>query len=88
MENPLIEIERVGEKVRIIFRNGPINTEFYFHHECGNAFYAELLRGHFSQKLQNIVEAIRAEEYNRGYKDGRGKKAKQTYFFSRLRKQF
>jgi hypothetical protein len=88
MEHTLIEITRQESKVRIAFRKGPLDTEFYFYYDCGNNWYASLLRDHFDKKLRDTVIEIREEEYQRGYKDGRGKKAKTDWFSCLLKRAF
>ena len=72
-------------KVTVKMEGGPLNTTFWFNHECGNKYYAELLAAHFNKKLGDVIRRVREEEYNKGYKDGRAKRGKISSFFSSLR---
>jgi hypothetical protein len=80
----MIGIKREGTKVIIPLEYGPLNSIYPFSFDCGNEYYAELLKQHYYKKLTSLIEEVRQEEYNRGYKDGRAKRGKNTWFFSWL----
>jgi hypothetical protein len=79
-EQPLIEIDRDDKNVKIVFHQGPLESTYGFYFSCGDVHYAQLLRDHFIDKLKNMVREIRQEEYLKGYKHGRWKQAKKTWF--------
>lgn len=82
----MITIERTDNtKVTVKLEDGPLGTTFWFNYQCGNEFYAALLARHFQAKLGDLIERVRKEEYNRGYKDGRSKRKKIDCFYSWLK---
>lgn len=78
----MIQVTRNGTKTQIQVESGyPLQSGYYyFNYDCGNEEFARLLADHFERKLIDRIDAIRKEEYNRGYKDGRAKRAKATWF--------
>jgi hypothetical protein len=78
----MITIKRNEQQVIILFEEGPLMSTYTFSVNCGDEYYASLLSDHFRRKLSNRIETIRKEEYERGYKDGRGKQGKKSWFFS------
>lgn len=77
----MIAINRVGTKLRVELETSyPLSNTYYFHHDTGEEDFAKLLQVHFLDKLNDTVVAIRKEEYERGYKDGRSKKTKTSWF--------
>ena len=51
-----------------------------FEWECGTQYAAELLRIHLEKKYHDLIEAAHRTAYEQGYKDGRGRKRKKTWF--------
>lgn len=48
--------------------------------ECGTQYAAELLRVHLGEKYHALITAAHRNAYEQGYKDGRGRKRKKTWF--------
>lgn len=86
MSDTLIRFERDGSSVNVFIDEGPMGYQFVFKYTCGSDWSADLLKRHYHNKLTKVVESIRKEEYDRGYKDGRAKKAKATWFSCLLKK--
>lgn len=82
----LIQIVRDDTKVSVQIEDGPLGSIYHFTYDCGNRWYAQLLTDHFNKKLSTLIEGIRTDEYNAGYKDGRAKRAKRTWFDCFLRR--
>lgn len=76
----MITIERDDKICRVKLQDGPLGYIFPFEYTCDNKFYAELLTRHFDKILDERIEAVRKEEYDRGYKDGRAKRGKASWF--------
>jgi hypothetical protein len=76
----MITFNRDDKKVCLKVSDGPLGAVYHFNWDCDDTYYAELLANHFDSKLDKLVQRIREEEYQRGYKEGRGKKAKKTWF--------
>jgi hypothetical protein len=88
--NPrIIELNKLNDgRLEIKLANGPLGSAYSFINDNakGNPHYAHLLWRHFADKvLDKTVETIRKEEYDRGYKDGRAKRAKKSWFSCWLR---
>ena len=81
----MIEIERNNTYCTVKIEGGPLGVSFPFSFQCGDAYYAELLRQHFDKKLSDRIEQVRKEEYDKGYKDGRAKRGKISWFYSWLK---
>lgn len=81
----MIRIDRQETQVKVTLDNGPLGSNFPFTWECGNVYYAALLTRHFSNNLNQMIQSVREEEYNKGYKDGRAKRAKRSWFSPLLR---
>jgi hypothetical protein len=47
---------------------------------AGSALFARLLIDQLNKQLHDSIRRIREEEYNRGYKDGRGHQERDNYF--------
>jgi hypothetical protein len=76
----MIEIVRNGQLVCVKILGGPLNSTYRFDYDCGSEHYAELLTLHFNANLSNLIVKIREEEYTRGFKEGRQKKEKKSWF--------
>jgi len=75
------ELQRAVNTVKVWF--GPhktVNRGYTFEHEFNNEIdaitYYELLQ----TSVETHIETIRKNAYNEGYKDGRGKKSRKTWF--------
>jgi hypothetical protein len=84
----MIKIFRKENKLTVTINDGIIydNTVYSMEFDCGNKYYAELLVRHLDSKMDNLIQSIRAEEYNRGWKQGRNRKTPKATFFSPLLK--
>ena len=80
----MIQITREEDTVIVKIEGGPLDSIYQFRYNCGNKWYASLLQQHFQKLLWDRTEKIRRQEYEKGYKDGRSKKAKQQYFYTSL----
>ena len=78
----MINVTRNGTQVILSASSKyPIGGYAYpFTFECGNEPYARLLEAHFRDILHDAISSARREEYERGWKDHRQKKTKQTWF--------
>jgi hypothetical protein len=54
--------------------------DFQFQLACGCEEYAGLLSAAMIEQIQSQLEQIRKTAYEKGYKDGRGKKAMRSWF--------
>lgn len=82
MVEPVIQIRRDGNKV-VVTVNSKLTTEtpFYpFERDQGSVNHAELLRKQLESVVSEEMKAIREKAYLAGYKDGRAKRIKQTWF--------
>lgn len=52
---------------------------------CSDKVHAALLLNQLRKVLASVVERIRTEEYNNGYKDGRSKRGKKSWFSTLLK---
>ncbi len=82
----MITIKRDDEVVIVNVENGPLDATYTFRYNCGNKWYASLLSDRLQSELSSLVEIIRKEEYERGYREGRSHKVKKEWFASILRK--
>ena len=57
---------------------------FSFHWSTSDPHYAYLLAKHFQDKFQTAVKEAHRKAYEMGYKDGRGKQKKKTWFANYL----
>lgn len=76
----MINIKRDEKKVKIEVETGIDGHEVWLYWNCSNELFARLLTRQLQKKFTDTVQAIRQEEYNRGYKDGRAKRGKNTWF--------
>lgn len=81
----MISIISDDTKVIVLLENGPLDSTYHFLFDCGDKYYASLLRQHLYNRLSTRIEEIRKEEYERGYKDGRSKRAKKSWFSTLLK---
>jgi flagellar biosynthesis/type III secretory pathway protein FliH len=58
-----------------------------FEWECEHQYAAELLRIHLEEKYHNLIQAAYRKAYEQGYKDGRGRKRKKTWFSRYFQKE-
>jgi len=52
----------------------------HFSMETNNELYAALLVKHLKEEQSRLIKKAHRDAYEQGYKDGRGKKAKKTWF--------
>ena len=79
----MIEIVRDKEEVqlRVTLHIPYYETRvFSFKFNCSSECYAGLLAHHISKTLGRLLQGIRANAYNKGYADGKAKRAKEIYF--------
>lgn len=80
----MITITREESTVNVSIENGPLNLTYVFTYNCGNKWYAELLRNHLMERLDNRIEEIRRIEYERGWNDHKKREQKADWFYSSL----
>jgi len=79
----MIYLSRNGTLVRCTVHLRVPNYElrlFHFEWETNNRAFAGLLSAEMDKQLQTELERIRREAYERGWKDAKAKKPKETYF--------
>lgn len=79
----MITVYREGKQIRMDLEIHIPNYDkriLYLYWNCENAMFAGLLSSHIGAEIRDRIEAIRRQEYEHGYKDGRGKKAKKKWF--------
>lgn len=59
-------------------------TSFTF--DAPSEFYRKLLLNNIRSKMDKLIHDIKEDAYNKGYKDGRAKKVKRTWFSILFRK--
>lgn len=82
MPDPIIRFKTNGTKVVVtVDPNMQDAKTLQMNFECGDNWYAELLCQRINERVGQMVETIRSEEYNRGWHDAKSKKIpKQTWF--------
>lgn len=84
----MIQIDRHETKVRLRIEHGLLSangSELWLYWECDKEMFAELMENKLRKKLEDRIEAIRKEEYERGWKDAKAKRRKAIWFASVLR---
>lgn len=78
----MIRISRHNCSVKVTIETGLYNSssEVYLYFECGNQMFADLLTQKLGNELSKNIQAIRQEEYEKGWKDAKAKKAKTKWF--------
>lgn len=83
----MITFERNGEKscTQVQCRvNGALpeieKSVFLFSFVCGQEYAAALLVRHLNETFLKQVQLIKSEAYERGWKDAKAKRGKQTWF--------
>ena len=88
MTTPILYVKRDGTKV-ILAINSKLNTSTPWYHFEWNAVsenHAVLLQARLETVLEDEMRAIREEMYAAGYRDGRAKRAKRTWFSNLIRR--
>lgn len=81
----MINISRSENVVTLTMESGLSSVpNIMFEYKCSSVMCAEMLARRLQDRLWNRVESIRENEYNTGYKAGRSKVAKRTFFYSSL----
>jgi len=81
----MIQVTRSGKEAEL---KVTLSIPFYdcrvfsFNFNCASEVYAGLLADKIQQKLYEHQREVRRLAYEEGYKDGKGKRGKQTYFKS------
>ena len=78
----MINFSRHNDKVKacVQYKSGDIDTNLFFYWDCKDAVTAEALSKQLQQFQWDSVEKALRESYEVGYKDGRGKKVKRSWF--------
>ena len=76
-----------GSTVKIYVNSGTGVNKPYFVFSCqaSNEATAQILRIHFADQLNRLVEDIRRTNYETGWKHAKGRRAKRRFFPSSLR---
>lgn len=72
-------------KAQIKYKSGEVDTNLLWYWECGSEVLAESLSKQLEDMMRRTVQKAREEEYEEGYKAGRGKKEKKTWFKQTLK---
>ena len=73
-----IRVRRDGSKVSLM-TEGVKGHNCFFSFHAPDEFYARLVESAMYDELRKLVQDIRKESYERGWKDARAKRAKETY---------
>lgn len=86
----MISFRRDGSEVVVeVESDSTVNSRFFrFKIAFGNELYADLLTRNFQHKFETLIEDVRREEYERGWKHAKAKKARTSWFPCVLRKVF
>jgi len=78
----MIKIDRHEKQVRIRIEHGAYynDAELWFYWNCNSELYAQLLTQQLNRHLDDRVQAIRKEEYEKGWKDAKAHRTKETWF--------
>lgn len=57
------------------------NRILYFRWDAGNEMFAGLLAAEMDTQIRDRIQEIRRLEYERGFKEGRGKQKKKSWFY-------
>ena len=82
----MIEFSANGQTLQVKVNTG-LPTErpiFIVERNCGAGIEAAALQRILTERLAAMVEEAKRDSYNEGYKDGRGKRGKRTWFHGRL----
>lgn len=78
-----IQVKQVKEIVSIAvdFHNGFAGDyTYHFENNCDQPCYAGLVAEQINRQFHDQIKSIRESAYNKGYEEGRGHKAKRTWF--------
>ena len=75
------------KKVRVTIQTGE-NYQIFLYYDCENVLYGRLLRSHLTRERDRLIEEFGKSLYMEGYRDGRSKKAKKSWFPTRLSYRF
>lgn len=76
----MINILRRDTDLVVKINTGDLGFTYELTWNCKDNAYAELLARKMTAELTGKLEAIRQEAYLDGYKDGRAKRGKKTWF--------
>lgn len=74
----MIEYRTTGDAVSIEINSGV--GKFTFKHECGRDYLASLMRDQHQKHMNSVLEEVRRQSYNQGWKDAKSKSKKVTWF--------
>lgn len=85
----MVTINRDEKKVCLRIEHGAYwgDHALLLYWNCENELFAQLLSSQLDKHLAERVQAIRKEEYEKGWKDAKSHKTKETWF-SPLLKRF
>lgn len=81
MAKELIEIRKNGTRVEIVMRTGLYQSDevIILDCECNNNIFADLLQKQLNEKMNEVLRAIREQEYNIGWKDAKRHNKKRDW---------
>lgn len=74
----MIDYRVSGQAVKIHVDSGL--GKFTFTHECGQDYLASLMCDQYERHMRSVLEKVRKEAYNQGWKDAKAKNKKATWF--------
>ena len=82
----MIAIKRKDNQVLLEFHSGlRVERPVYpFVWNTSDENNAELLKEHLHKQLYEAIQKARKEAYEKGYKDGRGKRTRESWFWGGL----
>ena len=80
----MIKIKQLGSNVKVTLNPEIDDKVMELNWGTNDEWYAHLLCERLNKVLCEKVESARREAYEQGYTHGKGKKAKQTWFSTKL----
>lgn len=74
----MIDFQQSGADVRINIESGV--GKFVFTHNCVHGYLAGLMRDQYERHMRSVLENVRKDAYNQGWKDAKAKTKKATWF--------
>jgi hypothetical protein len=84
----MITISKDEKRVKVAIKTGlyQSSSEVWLYWNCESEMFAELLAKQLRTHIEQTVEAIRKQEYERGWKDKTKRRQKSTFFYDSLDK--
>ena len=83
----MLTFSRDGQQVKIaVLVDVPLRVSHLFlcYWDCEDENYAGLLAAEMHDQFSKKIEAVKREAYDRGWRDAKAKRVKETYFYGGL----